>query len=98
MHKITVHNMPESNGIAERLNCTLVERTHAMLINSGLPKFLWGYTILHANSMKNHTYTKSLPNKTPYEMGHKMKPNLSDLYEWGMSVYVKIKQMDKWEV
>jgi hypothetical protein len=47
--------------------------------------------------MKNCTYMKSLPNKTPYEMGHKAKPNLSDSYEWGTEVYAKIKQTDKLE-
>ena len=39
-HRLTVHDTPESNGVAERLNRTLVERTHAMLLDSKLPKFL----------------------------------------------------------
>jgi hypothetical protein len=64
-----VHDTPESNGIGERLNCTLVEQTHTMLIDSDLPKFLWGM-LLHVNYMKNCAYTKSLPNKTSYEMGN----------------------------
>jgi transposase InsO family protein len=34
MQKLTVHDTPESNGIAERLNHTLVEWTHAMLMQS----------------------------------------------------------------
>jgi hypothetical protein len=97
LHKITVHNTPESNGIAERFNHTLVEKTCAMLFKSKLPKFLWGYATLHANYLKNHTYTKSLPNKTPYKMGHHSKPNLNNSYKWGTEVYVKIKQMDKLE-
>jgi Pol polyprotein, beta-barrel domain/Integrase core domain/GAG-pre-integrase domain len=57
MHKMTVHDTPESNGVAERLNRTLVERTRAMLLESNLPKFLWGYALLHANYMKNRTHT-----------------------------------------
>ena len=31
-HRLTVHNTPEQNGVAERLNCTLVEKSRAMLI------------------------------------------------------------------
>ena len=42
---LTINDTPESNGITEHLNCTLVERAHAMLLESSLPKTLWGYTI-----------------------------------------------------
>ena len=66
-----------------------------MLIESNLPKSLWGYAILHANYIKNRTHTRSLPDKTPYEMVHGKKPNLWDTYEWGKDIYVKIKQDDK---
>jgi hypothetical protein len=38
---------------------------------------------------------KSLPDKTPYEMGHNSKPNLNNSYKWGTEVYVKIKEMDE---
>ena len=48
-HCLTVHNTLKSNGIAEHLNCSLVKRTHAMLLELSLPKTLWGYIIMHAN-------------------------------------------------
>ena len=35
------------NGIAERMNCTLVEIAQAML--RGLPEFLWEYAVRHAS-------------------------------------------------
>ena len=92
---MTVHDTPEPNGVAERLNRTLVEKSRAMLLESNLPKRLWGYAILHANYLKNRMHTCSLPDKTPYEMVHNKKPNLHDAYEWGKDVYVKIKQDDK---
>ena len=66
-----------------------------MLIESSLPKSLWGYAILHANYIRNHMHTCSLLDKTPYEMVHSKKLNLQDAYEWGKDVYVKIKQDDK---
>ena len=94
-HRLTVHDTPEQNGVAEQLNCTLVEKSRAMLIESNLPKSLWGYAILHANYIKNSTHTRSLPDKTPYEIVHGKKLNLRDTYKWGKDVYVKIKQDDK---
>ena len=94
-HKLTMHDTPEQNGVAERLNRTLVEKSRAMLIESNLPKSLWGYAILHANYIKNRTHTCSLPDKTPYEMVHGKKLNLQDTYEWGKDINVNIKQDDK---
>jgi transposase InsO family protein len=94
-HRFTVHDTPESNGVAERLNRTLLEKTRAMLLESGLPKTLWGYAILHANYLRNRTHTRALPDKTPYEMTLQEKPNLKDVHTWGIEVYVKVNQGDK---
>jgi hypothetical protein len=68
-----------------------------MLIQSKVPKNLWGYMLLHANYIKNHIYSKTLPNKTPYKMVHNSKPKLDDSHEWGTEVYIKIQQADKLE-
>ena len=94
-HRLTVHNTPKQNGVAERLNRTLFEKSRAMLLESNLLKSLWGYAILHANYLKNYMHRRSLPDRTPYEMVHGKKPNLHDAYEWGKDVYDKSKQDDK---
>jgi hypothetical protein len=86
--KLTVHDTPEHNGVAERLNRTIVERTWALLHASGLPKYLWGEAIMHATWLKNRTATHTLDNKTPYEMLFKDKPNLENLPVWGSHVKV----------
>ena len=66
-----------------------------MLLDSKLPKYLWGYAILHANYMKNRRHTHALPNQTPYEMVHQKKPDLHTTHEWGSVIYVKIDEKDK---
>lgn len=38
-HELTVHDSPQQNGRAERLNGTLVGRAVAMLLDAGLPKY-----------------------------------------------------------
>jgi hypothetical protein len=48
VRKLTVHDTPEYNGVSERLNRTLLERTRALLHSSKLPKNLWGEAINHA--------------------------------------------------
>ena len=87
--KLTVHDTPEENGIAERLNGVLLERVRALLHASGLPKSLWGEAARHVIWLKNRTSTKAIPSgKTPYELVTGKKPNLADLREWGCPVWV----------
>ena len=89
IRRLTVHDTPEYNGVSERLNRTLLERTRALLHSSKLPKNLWGEAITHAVWLKNRTVTRSLPEgKTPYEMLYKEKPNMKDLHEWGTRIWV----------
>src|SRR5882724_6112456 len=63
--RLTVHDTPQENGIAERLNCTLLEKVHAMLHGAQLLKSLWGEALGHATWLKNRTLTKALEQVTP---------------------------------
>src|SRR5882724_6107519 len=38
--RLTIHDTPQENGVAERLNHTLLEKVHAMLHSAQLPKYL----------------------------------------------------------
>ncbi|PPQ72971.1 hypothetical protein CVT26_014516, partial [Gymnopilus dilepis] len=66
VRRLTVHDTPEYNGVAERLNRTLMEKVRAMGHDSGLPKFLWGEALMHAVYIKNRTWTRASDSKTPY--------------------------------
>ena len=85
---VTVHDMPEHNGIAEQLNCTLVECVCMMVHASGLLKNLWGKVIMHATWLKNRSSTRRLRTKTLYKIMYKKAPNLSNLPVWGCRVKV----------
>jgi transposase InsO family protein len=86
--KLTVHDTPQLNGIAERLNRTLLERIRAITHTSGLPKSLWGEALRHATWLKNRTATRSLDGKTPFEALYGRPPDLSALRTWGCPVWV----------
>ena len=49
----TIPETPQQNGLAERCNRTLLEMARCLLIDSGLPKMMWGAAILHATRIKN---------------------------------------------
>ena len=88
VRKLVVHDTPEHNRVAERLNCTLLEKVRAMLHDSGLPKFLWAEATAHKVYLKNRTWTCTIGNTTPYELlnGHKL--NIKNLHPWGCKVHV----------
>jgi transposase InsO family protein len=86
--KLTTHNTPQLNGVAERLNCTLLERIQAFAHTSGLPKMLWGEGLRHATWLKNRTATCTLDSKTPFAALFGTPPDLSGLHLWGCPVWV----------
>ena len=88
--KLTVHNMPQENGVAERQNRTIVERIRALLHASGLPRTLWGEAARHVVWLMNRTSTKAVDGKTPFEAAFRKKPNFSNVREWGEKVWVRI--------
>ncbi len=88
IRKLTTHDTPEYNGVAERANRTLIEKVRAMLHDSGLPNALWGEALHHAVYLKNRTPTNANSGKTPYEIFWGKKPNVEHLHPWGIKVRV----------
>jgi transposase InsO family protein len=78
---------PQSNGRAERLNRTLLDKTRAMLTEAKGPKALWAEAIITANAIRN-VLIPTGATKTPYEMFHGVKPDLSMFRVFGCTAYV----------
>ena len=72
-----------------------MEQICALLHASGLPKTLWGEAACHVVWLLNHTLTKAVDGKTPFEAAFGKKPNLRHVHEWGEKVWVHIKEGDK---
>ncbi|KAF7779102.1 hypothetical protein Agabi119p4_3447 [Agaricus bisporus var. burnettii] len=85
--KLTVHDTPQHNGVAERRNCTIVERVRALLHASRLPKTFWAEAALHIVWLMNRSGTKAVKGKTPFEALYGRKPNLRNVCEWGDEVW-----------
>ena len=86
--RLTTHDTPQHNGVAESLNRRLIERVRALMIQSGLQKSLWAEAIQYVVWLKNRTTTKVLGDVTPLERLTGSKPNLAGLPEWGQRVWV----------
>ena len=89
VREFTVHDSPPQNGVSERGMRTRAEMARALLISSGLPRFLWEEAMKHGNWIQNRSPTRALDGKTPYEMKTKKKPNLAGIQEFGATAYVK---------
>ncbi|CAB0007815.1 unnamed protein product [Nesidiocoris tenuis] len=80
---------PQLNSHAERLNRTLLDKTRALLCDSGLKKEMWSEALLVATYLLNRSPTTALGDTTPAEMWFKRKPNLSRLQIFGSTAYAK---------
>ncbi|TFY53550.1 hypothetical protein EVJ58_g9393 [Rhodofomes roseus] len=90
-HEITNPYTPQENGVAERMNRTIVEMARSMLNDAGLPPSYWGDAVQHAVYIINRTPTRALPdNITPYEAWTGNKPSLAHLRIFGCKAYVHI--------
>ena len=89
-HELTVPKTPEQNGVAERLNRTVVEMSRSMLIDAKLRKKFWAEAVSTAVYLKNRSPSKPLQNMTPYEAWHGRKPVVSHLRVFGCDAYAHI--------
>lgn len=83
---------PEQNGVAERMNRTLMETARTMLHAKNLPKTLWGTAINTACYIRNRCPTSFLENKTPYEAWTNEKPDISHFKVFGSEAWVHIEK------
>ena len=58
-----------------------------------LPNYLWGEAIRHVTYLLNRLATRSLNDKTPYELFRGKKPNVSHLRVFGCIGYAKIESI-----
>nr|GFA37818.1 retrovirus-related Pol polyprotein from transposon TNT 1-94 [Tanacetum cinerariifolium]GFA38932.1 retrovirus-related Pol polyprotein from transposon TNT 1-94 [Tanacetum cinerariifolium] len=73
----TVLRSPQQNGVVERWNHTLVEAARTMLIFSKAPMYLWAEAVATGCYTQNRSLIYTRHNKTPFELVHNKKPNLT---------------------
>lgn len=99
VHQTTIPYTPEQNGVAERMNRTLVEKAKCMLINANLPKQYWAESVHTAAYIINRTPTQSLKYKTPEEIWSGQKPKVGHLRIFGCEAMIHLpkEKRRKWD-
>jgi hypothetical protein len=94
--EVTTPHTPEQNGVAERMNRTLIESAKAMLSHSGMPNKFWAEAVATAAYTRNRRPTRALKdNVTPYEKWYGRKPNLSNLRVFGCVAFAHIPEVER---
>ena len=87
-HQLTIAHTPEQNGVAERMNRTLMESACAMISHSGLTNNYWAEAVSTAAYLRNRSFSSSLgEDKTPYEKWYGQGPDISHLKAFGCVAY-----------
>nr|GEY36662.1 hypothetical protein [Tanacetum cinerariifolium] len=86
-HQTSVARTPQHNSIVERRNQTLMKAARIMLIFSKAPLFLWAEAINTACYTQNCSLIRIRYSKTPYELMHEKKPDLSFFHVFGSLCY-----------
>ncbi|GJV46311.1 putative ribonuclease H-like domain-containing protein [Tanacetum coccineum] len=66
--EFSVARTPQQNGVAERMNITLIEAARTMLVDSKLPTTFWAEAVNTACYMLNWVLVIKPHTKTPYEL------------------------------
>nr|GEU61149.1 integrase, catalytic region, zinc finger, CCHC-type, peptidase aspartic, catalytic [Tanacetum cinerariifolium] len=87
IHQKSIPRTPQKNDVVERRNCTLVEVAWIMMIFSKALMFLWAEAVATACYTKNRSIIHTRNDKTPYELVHGKKLDLTFLCIFGALCY-----------
>lgn len=80
----------QQNGVAERLNCTIVEMARSMIYEQHMKLEFWAEAVVNAVYVRNRCPTRALTSITPEEAWSGRKPCISHLRVFGCITYTKI--------
>ncbi|KAG8472305.1 hypothetical protein CXB51_034359 [Gossypium anomalum] len=90
MRHLTVRHTPQQNGVAERMNRTIMEKVRFMLSNANLLKSFWGRSSLYCIFLINRSPSVAIEKKTPQEVWSGNPANYSDLKIFGCPAYAHV--------
>lgn len=74
--EFTIRYTPQQNGVAERMNRTIIEKARCMLLHSKLEKEFWSEAALTAVYLINRSPTSTLDGKIPASLWFNETPNI----------------------
>lgn len=91
----TVKGTPQQNGVAERMNRTLLERARCMRLNAGLPKIFWAEAVNMACYITNRAPSSGIDFKIPEEQWSGKPVNFENIKIFGCPAYVHVQSGER---
>lgn len=86
---------PQQNGLAERKNRSVLDKTRCLLLESHLPDSFWAEAVFCANYLINRSPSRSLNGKTPFELWFGHPPSVKHLKIFGSKSFFLNKNQNK---
>ena len=83
---------PQQNGVAKRMNHTIMEKVRCMLNQSGLEEKFWAEAAATAAYLINRTPSSAIDNNIPEEVWLNKEPGYKHLRTFGSVVYIHTDQ------
>ena len=93
-HETSVSYSPQQNGVAERMNRTLLESAREMVYHAGLSKEFWAEAINTAAFIRNRVVTVTT-GQSPYERWYGKVPDMSQFRVFGCIAYAHIPEAER---
>jgi hypothetical protein len=93
----TAPGTPQQNGVAERMNQTLIGGARALLHHSGMSKGFWAEAMGVAAHVINRAPRKGLRWRTPHELLYGRVPDVSYIRVFGCRAWVFNDKGKKWD-
>jgi len=88
----TVRMTPQQNGVAERMNRTLLERARCLISNAGLTKDFWAEALNMACYIVNRAPSAAIDFKTPEEVWSGTPADYSNFKIFGCPAYMHVNE------
>ena len=85
----TMSGTPQQNGVAERLNHTLMDMVRSMSSHYDLPLSLWMHALKSSMYVLHRVPSKAVP-ETPFEPWIERKPSLRHFHVYGYLIEIRI--------
>ena len=94
-HQLTTAYTPQQNGLAERLNGTLIDLVRSMLSHKQVSKRFWAEALATSVYVRNRVTSRALPvSTTPHHIWMKSTPNVGHLRVFGSKCWYTLPKLE----